>query len=254
MAYELTMIQADEADVPAVSVLPPGLDLPLPTGGDDECPVMLAMPPGLTESVADDAPMYVSSKLVPQVQKGVTVHVVNLPNRLLSDIMMQATLEQTQVAELVTSYVTKPGKPYGEAFVTLMSTDAAIQVVRHFCGRCWDSSGVTVDAWLVPSVGTPSPPPAATFGLKKGPKKVKPTYTPEMPASVSKPLSADAPTFVPSFSSLSPTSALSAEAPEFIPCMLKPVNANVMSSDVSTEDGEQTSDDEKAVAAHPTQC
>merc|ERR1719198_1229435 len=152
--------------------------------------------------------------------------------------MMKATLEQTHLSDLVAGYVTKPGKPCGEALITMLTVESAILCAEHFSGRCWDPSGVAVDAWLLPldAVNTP----VAALPSDGRPQKVKPNCAAEKIVSSS--LSADAATFVPS--------ALSPNAPEFIPSILKPVSvSSVMSSDISTEDGEQSSEDEKALAA-----
>lgn len=171
-------------------------------------------PPGLGEPSGEKSfePMKVASKLCPTVPEvfGVTVHICSLPNHLLNKAMIGATLEQAKLETFVSSLTTKPGRQRGEALITFTTVDAAIRCARHFNGRRWDASGILVTALLLP-VETPFAAPA----LKKS-----------------------------SF-------ALSAEAPEFVPgAMLSSSKAtSTIGSDVSTEDGDSTSEsDEKEVS------
>lgn len=121
---------------------PPGLELPAR-------PQTIAPPPGLGETAGDRlasaSPMYVASSLnVPA--HGATVQISSLPNHILSDAMMSATLDQAQLDKFVIKFVTKPGAQRGEAIITLSSQDAAVRCARHFHGRRWDSSGIPVSA------------------------------------------------------------------------------------------------------------
>lgn len=84
----------------------------------------------------------------PTTQKGATCHNVmihGLPNGLLSEMMMEAMLQQAGIDGVV-SFSTKPGKPCGEARVTFYSQEAAQRCMAHFHGRQWD--GCQVSTWL----------------------------------------------------------------------------------------------------------
>jgi len=175
---------------------PPGLELPLPS---------LASPPGLEDDAGDEAQL----RFPAPAHEEATVQISNLPNHILSDAMMEATLQQAGLEEFVSSIDAEPGKYSGQALVTLTSLDAAMQCICHFQGRRW--GGLTVSAAFMPLRRT------------------------------SKPLSADAPAFVPS-------SVLAAEAPAFIPATMTTSTAlkekPVSDADASTEDGESASEND----------
>lgn len=158
---------------------------------------------------------------------GATVQVSSLPNHILSDAMMSATLDQAQLDKFVLNFVTKPGACRGEAIITLSSTDAAIKCARHFHGRRWDASGIPVNAQVVKAKASPKP---------------LPTYSALATASAL-PMSAPA---------LKKKSfAFSAAAVAFVPGMLQTTSAPskatfTIGSDVSTDDGDSvSSSDEK---------
>lgn len=192
---------------------PPGLELPCTE------PESLAPPPGLEQKPDESSlsPMYVSSPLCPPAS-GITVQITSLPNHLLSDAMMNATLEQAKLDKFVLRIVTKPGVHRGDALLTFTTMDAGIRCSRHFHGRRWDASGVMVNAWLLPEKAP----------KKSRPTKPKPSFT----------LSAEAPVFVPG--------AWAA------PCKETPATETpTTGSDVSTEDGDSAaSSDEKEGAAY----
>mmetsp|Transcript_92274 Transcript_92274/g.173890 ORF Transcript_92274/g.173890 Transcript_92274/m.173890 type:complete len:278 (-) Transcript_92274:279-1112(-) len=74
------------------------------------------------------------------------VMIHGLPNGLLSDMMMEAMLQQAGV-DGVANFSTKPGKPCGEAVVSFYSYEGAQRCMTHFHGRQWD--GCRVSTWLV---------------------------------------------------------------------------------------------------------
>lgn len=205
------------ADTGATLLPPPGLEAPpgLELPEDEES---VAPPPGL-ENIG--APMYVASKLCPPAP-GVTVCLSNLPNHILSDAMMNVTLEQAQLDQFVLHLTTMPGAQRGDAMITFPTVDVAMRCVGHFHGRRWDASGTLVSAWLLPVQAPPKPRQMPT--ARKSCAKSKPSFT------------------------------LSAEAAEFVPGAFQmPTSGKetpTIGSDVSTEDGESAaSSDEKEVAA-----
>jgi len=127
--------------------VPPGLEPPRGSVGDA----------GLHRSLRT-----ASVKILPGLHmpapasvKGAAVRISCLPNHILSDAMMGATLEQAQLDKFVLSFVTRPGVCRGEAIVTLTSAEAAIRCAQHFHGRRWDVSGVMVTAKLLPQEVNP---------------------------------------------------------------------------------------------------
>jgi len=207
---------------------PPGLELPQ----------TVSPPPGLEEEAAGALdPMYVKVKPMkprPRVN-GVTVQISSLPNHLLNDAMMSATLEQARLDKFVSCFVTKPGAHRGEALITLGSMDAAIRCARHFHGRSWDASGVPVIAQLLTSWGCQASIP------KAGPVQHWMAPSNFYPMTSTRAVRGSKP---------KPSFTLSAEAPEFVPGALEAVKMkSIIGSDVSTEDGESaSSSDEKEVA------
>jgi len=97
------------------------------------------------DRLASPSPLYAASRPAAPT-KGATVQISSLPNHLLSDAMMNATLDQAQLEDFVVGFITKPGAQRGEALITLSTADAAVKCARHFHGRRWDASGITVDA------------------------------------------------------------------------------------------------------------
>lgn len=180
-----------------------------------------------------------------------TVKISNLPNHLMSDAMMMATLEQAKLDEFVTSVVTKRGEfnsrglqlSRGEACVTFTSVDAACRCAVHFHGRKWDASGSPVSAQVLTPKPAPKPSPTPAF-VPSTKLASKPTKTTNKMFKES------------SF-------ALSAQAAEFVPGVPTPANPSKkastiqlsrIGSDVSTEDGDSaSSSDERDGAAERVQ-
>lgn len=221
--------------------MPPGLEEY--AGDKDACHSNQVLPPGLEEASVDDVALANAMcfpSCFPAEQMTATVQICNMPNHLLSDAMMEATLQQACLDELVLSFITTPGKGFGEARIILANVEAAEKCTRHFHGRSWGVSSAAVSAWIV----------GEEFQKKQKSAKPKrkaalwPTRTPTA-------LCADAPAFEPSF-------ALSANAPEFVPGRLGAFSASkvqsAIGSDVSTDDGEWASDEEKEVAAVSASC
>jgi hypothetical protein len=78
-----------------------------------------------------------------------TVEINGLPTAMLSDLAMEAMLEQACLEDHVVGIKTQRGKPCGSATLTIKTRDAAERCVLHFDGRCWDPSGTVVRATLI---------------------------------------------------------------------------------------------------------
>jgi len=258
---------------------PPGL--PIPAG--------LAAPPGL-ETIAEDvatsdsttagestppSPTSCEKSSFGTMESEVSeemhrVQLIGLPNQILSDPMFQAVLQQAQLNGQYTSFTTRPGKPYGEALVNLVSHSAAEWCAYHFHSRVWTADGVPVEAKLLDessaeqeaTVADPSADEAwletwfieacamkgvAELGEAELGEVWFPEATPQRPSAS---FSADAPAFMPS------SVGLSAEARVFVPGKksLALDQRCTNNSDVSTVDGESESDEDKAAVIEVIAC
>lgn len=81
------------------------------------------------------------------------VQISGLPNKLLTEIMMEAILEQAGCDGDVAGLTMRPGKPAGTVVVAFSSIETVEQCVRHFEGRQWDPSGTKVKVNVLPSAG-----------------------------------------------------------------------------------------------------
>merc|ERR1719259_864106 len=70
---------------------------------------------------------------------GCQVHIGGLHNRLLSDAMMEAMLEQAGVEDMVLSFAATAGHICGEARVHFAHPSAAARFTAHVNGRRWGS-------------------------------------------------------------------------------------------------------------------
>lgn len=241
----------------SMKMLPPGLEpppgLPLPPGL--EAPVapkkkshnkVMRSPPGLPIAAApsgrsaaaragaasnasaalDAEPMYVgaptgakSVAAEPAPTWAARVLISGLPNKILP--MMEVVLEQAGLEDAVLDVTTCPGKPCGDATVSLCSTLAAEQCVRHFQGCQWDPAGATVSVRLLSS-----PAPAAKEAKGR--------------------LSAKAPAFEPRLQ----VSALTSIEEEAVPSLIEKEKLQPCpgSSDASTEVGESSEPEDEAAA------
>ena len=75
------------------------------------------------------------------------VRVTGLPNRILNNIAMEATLEQAGVEESSLGFVATAGQQCGEVCIGFSSIGAALRCVNHFNGCQW-ITGVVVTAVL----------------------------------------------------------------------------------------------------------
>jgi len=119
---------------------PPGLELPLPS---------LAPPPGLEGLVLPSLAPPPGLEGLARADEEDTVWISNLPNNLCKHKVLQVTFQQAQLEKFVSSFVTKPGVPCGEAHVKFTDRDAALRCARHFHGRNW--GGFRVSAELLQS-------------------------------------------------------------------------------------------------------
>lgn len=74
------------------------------------------------------------------------VMIHGLPNALLSEMMMEAMMQQAGV-DGVANFSAKLGKACGEAVVSFYSYECAQKCMTHFHGRQWD--GCRVSTWMV---------------------------------------------------------------------------------------------------------
>lgn len=233
-------------------------------------PPGLVLPPGLeeledsttasndSEEISPSSPMYIkSSAIAADLMPAHRLQISGLPNAILSNLMLEAVLQQAQLSNYVVSFTTKPGKVSGEAIVTLVSEEAAEWCAQHFQGCRWCSSGTAVSIRHLP----PPETKAASAPTHKSARAVveKPETFPSMlsaeaaefqPSQAASAmwtdLSVDAPVFMPGAftaaatyeASTYETSMLCAEAPVFVPSLYEDKDAQkfVTSSDVSTED------------------
>eukprot|EP00929_Paragymnodinium_shiwhaense_P009527 TRINITY_DN113732_c0_g1_i1.p1 TRINITY_DN113732_c0_g1~~TRINITY_DN113732_c0_g1_i1.p1 ORF type:complete len:412 (+),score=83.92 TRINITY_DN113732_c0_g1_i1:118-1236(+) len=72
-----------------------------------------------------------------------------LPNRVLSDAMMEAMLEQAGVDNCVVKFATQHGTPNGTAVITLSQRNSAERCARHFEGCKWGAAAGPVVARIV---------------------------------------------------------------------------------------------------------
>jgi len=73
---------------------------------------------------------------------------ISMPNKLLSEIMMEAILQQAGLTEEVISYSATQGKSFGQATVLFSSREVAMLALHHFNGCQWDACGSQVRAIL----------------------------------------------------------------------------------------------------------
>jgi hypothetical protein len=80
------------------------------------------------------------------------VQISGLPNKLLTEVMMEAILEQAGL-DNVSAFTTKTGKPTGSAVVTFSSFEMVERCLRHFHCRQWDPSGTVVGVNILSVTG-----------------------------------------------------------------------------------------------------
>jgi len=219
-----------------------------------------APPPGLEQppAFADEASSATTSVC--------SVRVSGIPNKLLTEPMMEAILEQAGLEYAVVDFTTKTGRPCGEVTVGFSCELAAQRCISHFQQCQWDQSGKQVSAELIESKAAAWPFEADLPMFDAAAQEVDFAAFRQMleadvagvfsseasshssaDASTSTGLSAEAPVWVPG-------NSLSAEAAPFVPGCLNEEKAlsrkSGMSkrrpgagSDTSTEIGE--SEDEK---------
>mmetsp|Transcript_48579 Transcript_48579/g.125218 ORF Transcript_48579/g.125218 Transcript_48579/m.125218 type:complete len:447 (-) Transcript_48579:517-1857(-) len=248
-------------------IMPPGLEA-APVGP----PPGLPPPPGLEDLAAKD-PHYASevASTATSEEPVCRVIVTGMPNKLLTDLMMEAVLQQAGLDSCVTGFSLKPGKPVGEAIISFSSRMAAEHCMTHFSGCQWDQSGKGVSARVISSgqekpAAKASKKPAAGLSAKatawepwqmdgQAPVLAFEQSRPDTAISL---LSADTPEFQPMLQAqpFPSSTTLSAKAPEFVPGKQPQAMNDVeavptpgvleprgVSSDTSTEVGE--SEDEK---------
>jgi hypothetical protein len=175
------------------------------------------------------------------------VEISSLPNNICNQMMMEATLQQARLDEFVLSVVTKPGQPHGEAVVNLSTREAAIQCVCHFDGRRW--GGVTVSARLATPDVTPPMTEKTSYFSADAPVFMPSFLSAAAAEFVPSGFSVDAYEFVPAgFSADAPAfipAGFTVDAPAFIPVATITKVGSLMSFDVSTDEGDSASDDDK---------
>jgi hypothetical protein len=77
------------------------------------------------------------------------VEISGLPNKILSQTMMEAVLQQAGLDESILDIKLQVGKPCGKALVTYTSLQVVERCIRHFYGCQWDASGTPVHAEVV---------------------------------------------------------------------------------------------------------
>eukprot|EP00405_Crypthecodinium_cohnii_P042988 CAMPEP_0206566392 /NCGR_PEP_ID=MMETSP0325_2-20121206/24636_1 /ASSEMBLY_ACC=CAM_ASM_000347 /TAXON_ID=2866 /ORGANISM="Crypthecodinium cohnii, Strain Seligo" /LENGTH=338 /DNA_ID=CAMNT_0054069423 /DNA_START=34 /DNA_END=1050 /DNA_ORIENTATION=- len=152
--------------------LPPGL-------GYGESP---NAPPGL--ELGPDTPLGQAlpppSKSAPKANYEVKVR--GLPAKLLSQMMLEAILQQAGLVGTIVQWDMKTGKTSGDVVFGFDRELQALQCVHHFSGCQWDPSGPPVTAKVISSGSPPTGLPAGGAGKSK--------FAPSQ-------LSAAAPEFVP---------------------------------------------------------
>mmetsp|Transcript_18022 Transcript_18022/g.45480 ORF Transcript_18022/g.45480 Transcript_18022/m.45480 type:complete len:379 (+) Transcript_18022:30-1166(+) len=226
--------------------LPPGLG-----------PVGMARPPGLPGPPGLEEE---GSETAYQCQ----VTISGLPNKLLSEPMMEAILQQAGLDSAAAGFKTKPGKPCGEATVTFSCPIAAERCVTHFMGCQWDQSGTAVKTKVV-ELGSKDKQTAkqgfddafaCQYMMDMAALGLDPSFFAALPHGGILADAAAATTFGGQAPSLS---ALSAEASMFVPAARRSdgkvakgrrrktsaLSEKCIGSDTSTEVGESDAEDEK---------
>lgn len=158
----------------------------------------------------------------------------NLPDSMLNESMLRVMLEQAQLSD-----ITEVAYRNGKALLTFTSYASVRKCLSHCNGRLWSNSTAPVVAMYVKTVSRKKP---QTDVETKPLSADAPTFVPEpdttfVPEAETKPLSADAPAFVPGSLQI-PTKALSAEAPIFVPSDCKVIrDRDRIDSNASTESG-----------------
>lgn len=209
-------------------------DVPFPPGFG---PAGMARPPGLAAPPGLDLEQGEEEEAT---EFRCQVAITGLPNKILSEPMMEAVLQQAGLDSAVVGFTMKSGKPCGEATVTFSCPIAAERCATHFTGCQWDQSGREVQTRIVDLTSkdkqtskparkatswAPSPAEAAAFASGGGlygeavhgfDGALACQYMMEMAA-----LSMDSSIFAAppdeGFPSAALSSALSAEAPAFKP-------------------------------------
>jgi len=174
-----------------------------------------------------------------------TATISGLPNKLLTDAMFEAVLEQASLSHLVLGFTLHPGKPCGEARVSLIGRMALEHCAQHFQGCQWDPSGTPVtvaveiqecqeDAEWELAVAAACAGGACSLGGAAAAEALALGAQPPMA------MSSEAPVFVPS-AGLSAEAAPAGEAEEARAG--KP--AAPVTSDTSTEVGDSEGEDER---------
>lgn len=140
--------------------------------------------------------------------------VSGLPNAILSDVMMEAVLDQAGLGG-VKDYALTVADPVGEAVITFKSEADANKALAHFRGCQWDPTGTTVSAKLLPATKSKRRKNAKKKQVPVEDVKEKVAVSPSM-------LSADAPAFVPRQLRLS----------DELPCPTKAKSASETSTDL----------------------
>eukprot|EP00927_Polykrikos_kofoidii_P033846 TRINITY_DN286_c0_g1_i1.p1 TRINITY_DN286_c0_g1~~TRINITY_DN286_c0_g1_i1.p1 ORF type:complete len:269 (+),score=24.87 TRINITY_DN286_c0_g1_i1:79-807(+) len=110
-------------------------------------PRSMTPPPGLGRATAAAATLCETQ--LKDMDSAHTVEIDGLPAAMLSDLAMEAMLEQACLEDHVVRIKTQHGKPCGSATLSMKTRDAANRCVLHFAGRCWDPSGTVVRATLI---------------------------------------------------------------------------------------------------------
>lgn len=83
------------------------------------------------------------------VREDVTVLVKGLPNKLLTKPFIEVMLQQAGLADTVGGFEVTRGAPCGELLLDCPDHFTAAQIMRHFEGCQWDSSGTGVTASII---------------------------------------------------------------------------------------------------------
>lgn len=260
---------------------PPGLEAPPGLERALSPPPGLGKPPGLQNGPAKPAkPAKAAKEAKPEAEPEeeamksapFVVTIRGLPNKLLSNAMMEAMLQQADLDKDVLSSVVRMGKPCGELRVGLTSRLSAGRCVRHFTGCQWDDSGIPVTAEVV-ATGQ-SVPQRVSMNAASSLSAQAAVFEPPSPCTMltalaeessgspashfdsPKALSPEAPAFLPSYFGTS--NRFSIEAPVFVPAKARASERVERSeravwapglvgvnSDTSTEVGESEAEDDK---------
>jgi len=90
-----------------------------------------------------------SSACASPAREDVTVLVKGLPNKLLTKPFIEVILQQAGLADTVGGFEVTKGAPCGELLLDCPDHFTAAQIMRHFKGCQWDSSGTGVTASIV---------------------------------------------------------------------------------------------------------